>query len=125
MDEHCQECATQINEGGYDLLFANASAFFHTTMVGRYARMPRVLYLPEPRRALYEAVPELPWPALPDPSGGFWSIAYLKRFIGNLIEVQALRIQAREEVSNAREYDAILANSLFRRESILRPYGIA
>src|SRR5215470_14595795 len=28
MDRHCRECATQINQGGYDVLFANSSAFF-------------------------------------------------------------------------------------------------
>jgi glycosyltransferase involved in cell wall biosynthesis len=124
MDLHCRQCAAQINQGGYDLLFANASAFFHTTAIGRHVRLPSVLYLQEPYRALYEAMPVLPWLAIADPPGERWSIGYLRRFVKDLVQVQALRIQAREEVFHARDYDVILANSFFSRESILRAYGI-
>lgn len=124
MDQHCRQCAEQINQGGFDLLFANASAFFHATAIGRHVRSRSVLYLQEPYRAIYEAMPSLPWLALPDPPGGRWSIGYAKKFLDNLIQVQALRIQAREEVTNAGGYDVILANSFFSRESILRAYGI-
>jgi glycosyltransferase involved in cell wall biosynthesis len=38
--------------------------------------------------------------------------------------VQAQRVQAREEVTNARAFGAILANSFYSRESILRAYGL-
>ncbi len=125
MDRHCRQCAEQMNRLGFELLFANACQFFRVTSIGRYVKMPKVLYLQEPYRWLYEAMPRLPWLALPNANGGSYrSPTYLKRFVKDLIRVQALRIQAREELLNAQAYDAILVNSLFSRESILRAYGL-
>jgi glycosyltransferase involved in cell wall biosynthesis len=124
MDRHCRTCADDINRGGYDILFANACALFRTTSIGRHVKIPTVIYLQEPFRWLYEALPDLPWPALSKPQTGIWSMKYLKRFLSNLVEIQALRVQAREEVENARAFDAILVNSHFSRESVLRAYGL-
>lgn len=125
MDRHCRACADQINQGAYDVLFANACMLFRTTSIGRHVRLPSALYLQEPFRWLYEALPELPWIALPSP-GRVWSSRYrhLKRFIRNLVEVQALRVQAREELLSARAFTSILVNSHFSRESLLRAYGL-
>jgi len=124
MDHHCRDCAEHITRGGYDVLFGNSCRFFNAASIGRHVRIPRALYLQEPYRALYEALPELPWLALADPPDGRRSIRYLKRFIGNLVEVQGLRVQAREEVVNARAFQVILVNSFFSRESMLRAYGL-
>jgi glycosyltransferase involved in cell wall biosynthesis len=126
MDRHCWACAEQINQGGYDVLFANACTFFRTTSIGRHARIASVLYLQEPFRWLYEALPDLPWIALPVPAGRAWTprYRYVKRFIRNLVDVQALRVQAREEVRSARAFSRILVNSHFSRESVLRAYGL-
>jgi glycosyltransferase involved in cell wall biosynthesis len=41
------------------------------------------------------------------------------------VNVQALRVQVREELMSARAFDSILVNSHFSRESVLRAYGIA
>ena len=124
MDRHCRECAEQMSVAGFDILFAHACMFFRVTSIGRRLGIPSVLCLGEPYRWLYEALPELPWVALPDPARGRWSIPHLKRFLRNLVEIQGLRLQAREEVVNARGFDTILVNSLFSRESILRAYGL-
>jgi len=126
MDRHCRVCADQINQGGFDVVFANACSFFRTTSIGRHVGSPGVLYLGEPFRWLYEALPELPWIALPGPADSGWSprYRYLKRFIRNLVDVQALRVQAREELMSARAFSTILVNSHFSRESVLRAYGI-
>jgi glycosyltransferase involved in cell wall biosynthesis len=124
MDRHCRACAEQMSAGGYDVLFAHSCRFFRVTSIGRHVEIPRVLCLGEPYRWLYEALPELPWPALADPPRGRWSIRHLKGFLRNLVEVQGLRVQAREELVNARGFDAILVNSLFSRESVLRAYGL-
>jgi glycosyltransferase involved in cell wall biosynthesis len=86
--------------------------------------IPTVLYLQEPFRWLYEALPELPWSALAAPSTGAWSVKYARRFLSNLVEVQALRVQAREEIQSARAFDRVLVNSFFSRESLLRAYGV-
>jgi glycosyltransferase involved in cell wall biosynthesis len=124
MDRHCRACAEEINRGGYDVLFANTCMFFRTTSIGMHVTIPTVLYLQEPFRWLYEALPELPWSALAAPSPGAWSVKYARRFLSNLVEVQALRVQAREEIQSARAFDRILVNSFFSRESVLRAYGV-
>ncbi len=119
MDRHCRACAEEINRGGYDVLFANACTLFRTTSIGRHVKSPGVLYLGEPFRWLYEALPRLPWLALPPRERGAGSWRYMKRFLRDLVEVQALRIQAREEVESARAFSTILVNSWFSRESVL------
>jgi glycosyltransferase involved in cell wall biosynthesis len=137
MDRHCRECAEEINRGGFDFLFANSSLLQAAASIGRYVKIPKVIYLQEPNRRLYEAglqdgadgwlhepeMAQLPWVA-PPWSEKFWSPKYLKLFLRNTVRVQALRVQAREELLNARAYDAILVNSMFSRESMLRAYGL-
>jgi glycosyltransferase involved in cell wall biosynthesis len=125
MDEHCQQCAEEINAGDFDLLFANPCTFFRTSSIGQYVKIPKVLYLQEPYRWLYEAMPRLPWLAFPASTKPWWqSRSYTITFISNFFEVQALRLQAREELENAQAFDRILVNSLFSRESVQRAYGL-
>ncbi|MFH1552852.1 MAG: glycosyltransferase family 4 protein [Candidatus Omnitrophota bacterium] len=124
MDKHCKMCAQEINSGGFDILFANSCTFFRSAPIGRYVDLPKVLYLQEPYRWIYEALPELPWPALPDPVTLREFLIYPFIFMRDLGRVQLLRVQAREEITNAKAFDMILVNSLFSRESVLRAYGI-
>ncbi len=124
MDEHCRRCAAEIAAGDFDLLLAHPCRFFRVTSIARYLTIPRILYLQEPYRWLYEAMPQLPWIAVTPPKRYRDSPSYWKRFISDLVMVQALRIQAREEVANARAFDTILVNSLYSRESLLRAYGL-
>src|SRR6266542_6258255 len=74
---------------------------------------------------IYEALPKLPWLAL-DPLPGRKVFSYWRsvRFVTNLIEVQALRVQAREERRNAGAFHRILVNSFYSRESVFRAYGL-
>ncbi len=123
MEEHSRLCAEQIQQGGFDVLFANSCHLFASPYIGRYLDMPKVLYLQEPGRYLYEAIPTLRWIAKPRrPIKRSFQAA--RALYKDLREVQALRIQAREELTNAQAFDAILVNSYFSRESILRAYGI-
>ena len=125
MHRHCQQCANEINEAGYDVLLANSCKFFHVPVIGQYIKIPKAVYLGEPYRLLYEALPKLPWLALPPPTRAWWSSPrYLRWFLNNLIEVQGLRVQAREELRNAQAFNLILVNSLFSRESVQRAYGL-
>jgi glycosyltransferase involved in cell wall biosynthesis len=125
MDEHCQQCADEINAGDFDILLVNPCGFFRTSAIGHYIQIPKVLYLQEPYRSLYEAIPRLPWLALPDSTKHLWqSPRDIYRFISNLVYVQTLRVQAREELKNAQAFDLILVNSLFSRESVQRAYGL-
>ncbi len=124
MDQHCRLCAEQIAAADCDVLFANTSRDFAVTSIGRFATLPRVLYLQEPLRELYEASPELPW-STPDPDpetdppprGNPHALRHALR-------VRKLGILVREEQKNARTFDRILVNSFYSRESVLRAYGL-
>jgi glycosyltransferase involved in cell wall biosynthesis len=123
MDAHCRACADEINRGNFDILFANSCMFFGATSIGRFTRVPSVLYLGEPYRWLYEAMPRLWWLAPPrrsEPLG----LSALKTAIQDFRSIRNWRLQAREEVDNAAAFNRILVNSFFSRESILRAYGL-
>lgn len=123
MDEHCRLCAKQIRAGGFDVLYAASCFIFTTTSIGRQAGLPSLLYLQEPNRPMYEALPELIW-AAPKLQGGAWRPATLKQWTGNTARTLMLRAKVRAEIDNARAYDRILVNSYFSRESVLRTYGL-
>jgi glycosyltransferase involved in cell wall biosynthesis len=122
LEDHARQCAREIESRGFDLIFANACVFAGTPPIARHTRLPSLLYLGEPHRPLYEALPELPW--LAQPQRGRISLRTLVRFCTDYVRVRALRIQAREEVVSARAFTSILVNSLFSRESVIRAYGI-
>jgi hypothetical protein len=87
-------------------------------------RLPRLLYLQEPCRWLYEALPAPPWAANDRPRGWSYDPAALAREAKRAIDVRRREVQVREEVRNASAFDKILCNSLYSRESILRAYGL-
>ena len=111
MDEHCRQCAEEITLGKFDLLFANSCELFRVTSIGRHVDITKVIYLQEPNRWLYESMPQLPWLAIAPAESSGWSPHYLKGFVRDLVKVQGLRVQAREELFNAQAFDAILVNS--------------
>ena len=141
MDQHCARCATEIGKGGFDVLFVGPCRLFRTSPIARYVNLPSALYLQEPFRSLYEAAPKFPWVA-PESLGKYeatpklpWvapksrgknegSIRYLSRRLRDLARTQAARIQMREEIANASQFDLILVNSFYSRESVLRAYGL-
>ena len=122
MDAHCRACADEIGHGDFDVLFANSCRFYRTTSIGRFSPIPSVLYLQEPYRWLYEAMPDNRWAALP-PSPAL-SLRTAKRTFADLRDNRNARVQVREEIINAKAFNLILCNSLFSRESILRAYGV-
>lgn len=124
MEQHCIACAEEIARGQFDMLLAHPCKLLRVTAIGRYVHIPRVVYIQEPYRPLYEAMPRLPWLAWPAPKNGQSKPRYAKAWLRNLVEVQGLRVQAREELNNAQAYDTILVNSMFSRESVLRAYGL-
>ena len=69
MDAHCQRCAEQIGRGRFDVLFANTCQFLAASPIARFVPIPSVLYLQEPYRYLYEAMPRMWWQARPRRSG--------------------------------------------------------
>jgi len=113
IDEHNKECARQINDGDFDVLFANSCSFFRTTSIGKYIKLPTAIYIGEPYRWFYEAMPELAWlTQISDNSED------------NEEKIKGVILQARYELNCAKEYDLILTNSIFSRETILRTYNL-
>jgi glycosyltransferase involved in cell wall biosynthesis len=123
MNEHCRLSAAQIAAGGFDLLFVHPCTFFRTVSIARHLQMPSVLYLQEPYRWLYEAMPSPPWMAM-SMDGMSGRLQYYRETLIDLVDVQARRVQVREEVLSARAFDRILVNSFYSRESVLRAYGL-
>jgi glycosyltransferase involved in cell wall biosynthesis len=121
MEEHARNCARDINAKRFDVLLSGSAARLATTGIARYVDCPSVLYLQEPFRPLYEALPKLPWVA--PPPVGLRPVQAIQRG-RDALRVGALRVQAREELEGARAYDQLLVNSYFSRESVLRAYGI-
>jgi len=124
MDDHCQRCAAQIEAGGFDILFANSCMFFRTTQIGRHVDLPSVLYLQEPYRWLYEALPQFRWLAPPPGSHSLWRPSTWRAALFDWYHTRNARIQVREELNNAAAFTRILVNSSFSRESVLRAYGL-
>ncbi len=116
-EAHCRRCAAEINQGAFHLVYAGACRFLSAPPLARFLRVPAVLYLAEPHRRLYEALPRPPWAALPWPSS---PLAMLR----DEARVRNQRILVREETRNAAAFDRVLTNSLYSRESLLRAYGI-
>jgi glycosyltransferase involved in cell wall biosynthesis len=123
-DQACQRCADEINAGDFDLLFANSAQRYSMPYVLRHVQIPKVLYLQEPSRFLYEASPILPWvsDALEDLEQA--DLLRPLSFIAEYPNLQTLRLQAKQEWLNAQACDRILVNSYFSRESVLRAYGV-
>src|SRR5437667_6491239 len=125
LDEHCRQCAYEINCRNFDILFANSSIIQAVSSIGRYVKAKKVLYLQEPNRWLYEAGEGgLPWVAIPSATRSWMRPRYIRWFLWNLIGTQRLRVLARDERLNASAFDLILVNSYFSRETLLRVYGL-
>jgi glycosyltransferase involved in cell wall biosynthesis len=125
MDRHCRQCAEEITERGFDVLFANACMKFRTTSIGRFTELPSVLYLGEPYRWLYEASPEPPWAADDRLDAWMMKPREIARVLRRSLQMRLNQIQIREEVRNAGAFNLIACNSQYSRESILRAYGIS
>ncbi|MEN3334579.1 MAG: hypothetical protein V7641_3944 [Blastocatellia bacterium] len=122
MEKICRQAAQEIQSGGFDLLFATTCFCYYMPFIVRHLNIPKVTYLHEPFRYFYEASPTLPWVGRilnGDSSLG----ARARSFIVDQLKLQGMRLQARREWLNAQACDALLANSYYSRESILRAYG--
>jgi glycosyltransferase involved in cell wall biosynthesis len=124
MEKHCELCAEQINAGDFDVLFANSCVLFRTTPIAKYVTIPSAIYLGEPYRQFYEALPELPWIAPMDDYERTFSLRDIPHYVGRLQSLGGIRLQARAELEFARAFDLILVNSAFSRESILRAFNL-
>jgi glycosyltransferase involved in cell wall biosynthesis len=123
-DDACKRCAQEIEAGDFDLLFANSAIHFGVPYIMRHVTIPKVLYLQEPCRFLYEAAPTLPWISSAPEDLYHAELLKLIQRLPDFPELQTLRLQAKQEWLNAQSCDLILVNSFFSRESVLRAYGV-
>src|SRR4051794_29979327 len=124
MERHCRMCVDEINAAGFDILFAQSCQFYAVAPIGRLISIPKVLYLQEPRRPLYEPWPRLPWLAREPSQSPLLSLHRLREVALDRRTIRNVRLAGREERRNAAAYDLVLVNSMFSREMILRCYGI-
>jgi glycosyltransferase involved in cell wall biosynthesis len=124
VDDYARRCAEEINRRDFDLLFANTSLNMAVSSIGRYVRIPAVLYLQEPSRWLYEAQPTLIWVGNRSADQSAWTPTALHSSLRTALRLRGFRFQARAEWLNMRAFKKILVNSHFSRETVLRTYGL-
>ena len=96
MNMHCQQCAQEINRGGFDAVFAGGCMDFGVTAIARYVESPSLLYLQEPHRLLYEALPEPPWAADERLAGWWRSPGQVRQAVRHALQVRRNEVQVRE-----------------------------
>ena len=123
MTRHAERVADLLTKGSFDVLFDNSCQAFRAPPVAFHVDLPSVLYLQEPYRWFYEALPELPWLADLDGAGlnGVRRRLTQVRAVADLV---GMRRQARTEREWAAAHDVILVNSQSSRESVLRAYAL-
>ena len=113
MAERChRHMAAQINRGGYHAAFVHQSRYPNIPALLRYLNIPSLMYCQEPNRLLYEH-------AVTDMGSGLRNHPIVRRIIFSIIH------RRNSEEKNIQHASAVLANSYYSRESILRAYGIS
>lgn len=123
MEAHCQRCADEINNGDFDVLFANSCFYYAVPLIAKYIKIPKVLYLGEPFRFFYESLPRLVWEAPKGAAGQLFRRSYWLPFLEDLWVERKNRVQLREERKNFEVFDKVLVNSIYSAESCLKAYG--
>ena len=124
MNSHCAEAAAEIRTRSFDLLLAHGSAHMAVSPIARHLGIPSALYLQEPERVMYEAMPDWPWipPRLREVR---WTSARsIVQHLGARALLHYYGDLARAEQENVRAFDQVLVNSLYSRESLLRAHGV-
>lgn len=119
LETHCREVARRMEEERCDVLFLGACRNTRTPPLARFTSIPSSIYLGEPYRPLYEAMPENPWRAR-----GIQPWRNPSAWWDDQSRLRAMRLQVAEEIRSAKAFSRILVNSRFTREFVLRAYGI-
>ena len=124
LDDHAKLCAKEIGKKGFDVLLSHPCTYLRVPHIGRYSTIPAVLYLQEPSRWLYEAMPKPPCVAPRRVSHIWRRPREWKRAADDYARIQSLRVMIRDELENIHAFHTVLVNSLYSRESVLRTLGI-
>jgi glycosyltransferase involved in cell wall biosynthesis len=123
MEKHCQTCADEINQGGFNLLFANSCFYYAVPFIGRFVNIKKVLYLGEPFRFFYESMPNFVWQAPQSLFKNLFRRSYWKAFLADFWAIHQYRVQVREEKTNYDSFDKVLVNSIFSAETTQRVFN--
>jgi glycosyltransferase involved in cell wall biosynthesis len=124
IEEHCRSASEQIHQRQFDVLFANSCQFTAASPIGLHTRLPKLLYLQEPYRPLYEAAFRPPFSGVGVPGRSRFAPWYLRKRIQDWLETPIKKQQVNAEFEAVKSYDRVLVNSRFSRESVLRAYGV-
>lgn len=124
MYTHSRHCAREIENKNFDVLFAASCVILHTPPIARFTKLPSIIYLQEPNRLLYEALPELPWVATTWSRRDLVRAEFWRKALVRRLRLPGRRVLAREEVASAKAFNRILVNSYFSREGLLRAFGV-
>lgn len=122
-EEHCRQCAGQMEQEGFEVVLAHSCQFHRAPPLARFTAIPSLLYQHEPFRWHYEAMPRSRWEA--EGPYEFWaSSRRMVQWMKAQLRLHPARHQVRWEREDAEAFGRILVNSLYSRESILRAYGL-
>ena len=113
MERHAQECARQIDAGGFDACLIGNCQEFAVPPIGRYLKTPTVHYCQELWRGLHEALFQ---------EGGTQGSG-LQAKVVDLVLSYWQNWQRHCEREDLASFDLVLVNSCFSRESLLRAHG--
>lgn len=123
MTRHSQVAAAAMAAFQPDVFLLHPCQWFRAPMVARWLPDPTVIYLQEPFRPLYEAMPRLRWiGGLPEDRCERAAIAGLRRVV-EMLRRASDRRQAREELRVILSATQVLVNSRYSREVVLRVFG--
>jgi glycosyltransferase involved in cell wall biosynthesis len=120
--EHSEQCAREMSAIAPDVVVAHLCKFYTVPALAAFLDFPSVLHLQEPDRRLFEAGYHFPWVA-PRVSRARPSIASVRRFVAESIDVQDSRMLVRDQTDWVHAFDAVLVNSMFSRDALMAAYG--
>ncbi|MEN6644950.1 MAG: glycosyltransferase family 4 protein [Armatimonadia bacterium] len=115
------QIARQIDEEGFDLLYAHHDMYETAPSLLRLTRLPSVYFCQEPSRGVFEA--PLVAEGHPPMCARNFTHMVLKSLFGNPTGEAMLRFRRMNERINTLAATLVLANSTYSCESILRAHG--
>jgi len=123
MERHCRQCADEINQGNFDVLFANSCYYYAAPFICRFVQIPSVLYLGEPYRFFFEAHPRSIWePPLSLINETKFDKNFYWEWLKDIWKTTNARVRLHEERINIEAAGKLLLNSWYSAESCARAY---
>lgn len=116
-DRRARALAREIDDRGYDLVFASVGDYTYAPLILRHLRTPSAYYCHEPMRTVYE--PDVPRPYMRTPP----ALAPL-RAVWRHVSAGYAGLRKAWDAQAARRASIVFVNSEYTREYTRRAYGI-